>query len=70
MPIGKIRFIGDEIRCFLNENNNDLNKLEQLLAFIYYDKHNMDNPSFKLTIIQKEKAFKVLKKIDEDIKKY
>lgn len=68
--IGKIRFIGDEIRCFLNENNNDLNKLEQLLAFIYYDKHNMDNPSFKLPSIQKGKVFKVLKKIDEDIKKY
>lgn len=68
--IGKIRFIGDEIRCFLNENNNDLNKLEQLLAFIYYDKHNMDNPNFKLPSIQKGKVIKVLKKIDEDIKKY
>ena len=54
--IGKIRFIGDEIRCFLNENNNDLNKLEQLLAFIYYDKHNMDNPNFKLPSIQKGKV--------------
>lgn len=66
--IEKIRFIGIEIRCFLSENNNDLDKLEQLLAFIYYDKHHMDNPSFKLPSIQKEKSFKVLKKIDENIK--